>query len=168
MSALIALLLLILWVVIGIILGRLLHRLFKIDAKWRSLVVSLVVLAPFIQEVAGRLQFAYLCNKYAVVWLSPDWQKVKAAREDSPPFSYLNWTIIPTQIHRTIFVDSANGQKLMTSTGLSSRGGLFQRTFVPIDGSGYSCGPPPGKHTEISRMIDLGTLIKKGKPNELN
>ena len=160
MMALIALLLLILWVVIGMLLGRLLHRLFKLDAQWRGLVVLLVVLAPFIQEVAGRLQFAYLCDKYAVVWLSPDWQKVKAAREDSPPFSYLNWTVIPIKIHRIIYVDSASGQKLMSSTSLSSPGGLFQRTLASSIGHGYSCRPDYGKISEVYRMLDIEELMK--------
>lgn len=163
MIALTALILITLWVVIGIFLGRLLHRLLKLDAKWRALVVWLVVLAPFIQEVLGRIQFAYLCNKHAVVWLSPDWQKVKAAKAIRPPYAYVNWTLIPIKKITTSYVDSADGYIFMKSTRFSSPGGLFQRTFAQIDGSGYSCGPDLIKKSDIYRLIDIDALIKKGE-----
>ncbi len=160
MIALIALLLLILWIAIGVFLGRLLHRLFKLDAKWRGLVVSLVVLAPFIQEVAGRLQFAYLCNKYAVVWLSPDWQKVKAAKAVRHPFVNASWTFIPIEIQRSEVIDAETGKPFMSNTGLHTKGGFFLGTMGLGLGNSASCWPE--NRDEISRMIDIDQLIAKG------
>jgi hypothetical protein len=162
MSALIALLFIIIWLVIGFYLGRLLHRLLKLNAKWRGWVVALVILAPVIQEVLGRIQFAYLCDKYAVVWLSPDWEKVRAARVERPPGVSVDWTIIRIIKITTSYINGENKKIFMTSTGLSSPGGLFQRALLSIDGSGYSCGPDLAKQSEIYRMIDIEELLKKG------
>lgn len=160
MMALIALLFLILWVVIGMLLGRLLHRLFKLDAQWRGLVVLLVVLAPFIQEVAGRLQFAYLCDKYAVVWLSPDWQKVKAAKAVRHPFVNASWTFIPIEIQRSEYIDVETGKLFMSNTGLHTKGGFFLGTLGLGLGISTSCWPE--NDNEIYKMIEIDQLVTKG------
>lgn len=151
----------IIWVVFGIFLGRRLHGWLKLDPKWKTLVVWLVVLAPVVQEVLGRIQFAYLCNKHAVVWLSPDWQGVKAARASPSTYTDASLTVMPIQIKRYEYIDLATGQAFGRVTSLSTHGGFFLGTLGLGLGRSTSCRP--ANQIEISKMIDIDNLIKKGE-----
>ena len=150
-----------LWVFIALNLGHKIPKWFKLKPAWSWLFVPLVFFAPVMDEVIGRWQFNQLCEKEAVIWLSPDWKDVQAVRDVEHPFTKSSWTFIPIQIQTEEMVDATTGQPFMSYSALHTRGGLLLGTFGQSLGAPTSCWPK-NLH-EIYKMIDIDTLIQKGK-----
>jgi hypothetical protein len=73
----------------------------------------------------------------------------------------VNWTLIPIRKQRLKYVDAETGQPFMSNTGLHTKGGLLLGTFGLGLGGTTSCWPK--NDNEIYKMIDIDTLIQKGK-----
>ena len=151
-----------LWFMAAIYLGRKLPQWFKLKPAWSWLFVPLVFFAPVVDEFIGRWQFNQLCEKEAVIWLSPDWKNVQAAKAVRHPFVHASWTFIPIEIQRSVYVDAETGQPFMSKTGLHTKGGLLLGTFGVGLGGTTSCWPK--NRDEVSKMIDIDKLITKGEP----
>jgi hypothetical protein len=150
-----------LWALVAIYLGCKFPRWFKLKQAWALLFTPLVFFAPVIDEFIGRWQFKRLCKKEAVIWLSPNWMSVEAVRETTLPSAKAKWAWMPIRIQRYEYVDAVTGKPFMSSTYLSTKGGLLLGTFgFGLDGI-TSC-KPKNLH-EIYKMIDIDALIQKGK-----
>lgn len=151
-----------LWFVFAIYLGRKLPIWCNLKPVWSFLFVPLVFFAPVLDEFIGRWQFNQLCEKEAVIWLSPNWKGVEAVRNVSSSFfSNASWTFIPIQIQPLEYVDASTGQPFMSYSALHTKGGLLLGTFGLGLGGATSCWPK--KEIEIRKMVDIDKLIKKGE-----
>jgi hypothetical protein len=150
----------VLWVAAALFIGRKLPQWLKLKPTWSRLFIPLVFLAPVIDEAIGRWQFARLCDREAVVWLSPNWQSVKAARSNRYPFIEVGWTFIPIRIQRIEQVDAATGEPFMSYTGFHTSGGLLLGRLGLGLGQSTSCWPK--NDNEVLKMIDIDYLLTKG------
>jgi hypothetical protein len=114
-----------LWWAIGYVVGRCLHSLLRLDAKWRKLVIWVVVLFPIIHEASGYVQFAITCRTHTSVWLSPEWDQVKAAREESGPQEMVTPLIFPIYKTHTEFIDKSTNRPFLKATRVYTRGSFW-------------------------------------------
>lgn len=125
------------------------------------LVFPVVLVAPMADEIVGRWQFHRLCEKEAVVWLSPDWEKVKRARRVSLPRSDVPGSVIRIYSQGSEYLDFDTGKKFMTHPHFYTYGGiLFDRFGLGLGGS-TSCLPKNAQ--AIEKMINFYELLKQGK-----
>ncbi len=151
-----------LWALVAIYLGCKFPRWFKLKQAWALLFTPLVFFAPVVDEVIGRWQFKQLCEKEAVIWLSPNWKSVEAVRDASPElFSEAEWTVISIKIQHEKLVDAKTGQAFMLYSALHTKGGFVLNKMGAGLGNTRSCWPK--NRDEVSKMIEIDKLIKNGK-----
>jgi hypothetical protein len=120
----------------------------------------LVLTAPIADELIGRWQFNRLCEREAVVTLSPDWEKVKRARRVSLPRSEVAGALIRIYSQGGEYVDVDTGKTFMTYPYFYTYGGLlFGRLGLGLGGS-TSCLPKNAQ--AIEKMINFYELLKQG------
>jgi hypothetical protein len=149
------------WIMTSIFIGRRLPRWLKLKPVWSWLFIPLVFFAPVMDEAIGRWQFARLCDREAVVWLSPNWQSVQAARSSRYPIIDAGLTFIPIRIQRVEHVDAATGLPFMSYIGFHTSGGLLLGRLGLGLGQSTSCWPK--NDSEVLKMIDIDNLLEKGK-----
>jgi hypothetical protein len=133
----------------------------KLRTVISMLLFPLILVAPIADELIGRWQFNRLCEREAVVTLSPDWEKVKRARLVSLPRSDVDGALIRIYASRGEYVDIDTGKTFMTHTHLYTYGGLlFDRLGLGLGGS-TSCLPK--KAQAIEKMINFYELLKQGE-----
>jgi len=125
------------------------------------LVFPLVLTAPIADDLIGRWQFNRLCDREAVVMLSPDWVKVTAARDNDGPISEIDGYVIPIRVQRVEFVDANTGKPFLTAKAFHTYGGfLFGRLGLGL-GQSTSCWPKD--LTKVMNDLDIDQLLKQGK-----
>jgi hypothetical protein len=124
------------------------------------LLFPVVLAAPVADEVIGRWQFKRLCDREAVVTLSPDWQNVKRAKRVSLPRSDVGGALIPIYSQGSEYVDADTGKTFMTYPHFYTYGGfLFGRLGLGLGGS-TSC--QPRNHEAVLKQINFYELLKQG------
>ncbi|MFS2113594.1 hypothetical protein [Herbaspirillum frisingense] len=150
------------WLASAFYFGRAIPRWLGLKRAWSYLFVPLAFLAPIVDELIGRWQFKRLCEKEAVVWLSPDWESVRAVRNVSPDSSEpVRGTVIPISIQQAIYVDADTGQPFMNYNAVHTNGGLLLGTLGLGLGGTTTCWPKD-KH-EIRKMISIENLLTEEK-----
>lgn len=121
-----------------------------------ALLFPLLVVLPFVDEIIGRWQFSRLCEREAVVWLSPDWRNVRRARivyrtGDSP-----NSVVLPVEREVGEFLDIDAQRVFGSFTSFSSRGGVLVRSWS----KGQRCRPK--NIGQIIQQID--PIVERSTP----
>jgi hypothetical protein len=146
----------------GFILGQKLARRLHLRPAWSLILAPLLFVAPMIDEIIGRWQFNQMCEKESVIWLNPNWRKVKAVRDASPhSFTQADWGLIPIEIQKLEYIDVATGQPVLSYRALHTDGGIALGKFGLGLGGTSSCWPK--NELEIRKMIDIETLLNQGK-----
>lgn len=149
------------WLLVACFLGGKLPQWLKLKQAWSWVFVPLVFFAPVLDEAVGRWQFARLCERESVVWLSPDWQSVKAVRDVPHPFTQAEWTSIPIEIQHVERIDAETGRPFMSYKAFHTSGGVLLGRLGFGLGNSTSCRP--NNRDEISKTIDIDNLLEKGK-----
>jgi len=124
------------------------------------LLFPIVLTAPFADELIGQWQFSRLCEREAVVTLSPDWEKVKRARDKKKPIVVLDGYAIPIRSQNDEYLDIDTGRTFVSYQRFHTNGGFLRRNLLGLEGS-TTCRPKPleSAYTEIH----LQTLLDNGK-----
>ena len=162
MTALIFLVALGLWLFTAIKLSQKIPRWLGLTKDGISLMIfPLVFLAPIADELIGRWQFNRLCEREAVVTLSPDWEKVKRARERDIPIVTLDGYFIRILSQHVEYFDADTGKNFLTNQAFHSYGGfLAYRMGMGLGGS-TACWPEG--YDQTYKQANLDVLIKQGK-----
>lgn len=133
-----------LWLTVAIVLSKKIPHwlgVTKHSAVISVLLFPVLLVAPIADEIIGRWQFNRLCEREAVVTLSPDWEKVKRARRVSLPRSDVAGALIRIYSQGSEYVDIDTGKTFMTHPHFYTYGGfLFDRLGLGLGGS-TSCLP---------------------------
>ena len=124
------------------------------------LLFPIVLTAPFADSLIGQWQFNRLCEREAVVTLSPDWEKVKRARDNGKPIRDLNGYVIPIQVQAVELVDLDSENSILNVKAFHTKGGFLMRHGLGL-GLTDSCWPP--NWVQVMNQIDSDKLIKQGK-----
>ena len=125
------------------------------------LLLPLVLVAPFADEVIGRWQYYGLCDKEAVVTLSPDWQKVTRAQEKEIPTIPISGYAIPIRMQRAEYVDMDTGRVFLTIKAFHTSGGLLVDRLGLGLGQTTSCWPED--RTQVLNMVNIDQLLEQGE-----
>ena len=121
------------------------------------LLFPLVAVFPVADDLIGRWQFDRLCEREAVVTLSPDWEKVKRARNREIPTVNIDGYFIPIRSQRMEYFDVETGKTFYTRQAFHMYGGFLMGRF----GQNISCWPKEVNST--SKKINLDRLLNKGE-----
>ncbi|MCI1012612.1 hypothetical protein HWE04_02020 [Herbaspirillum sp. C7C2] len=162
MIGLLFLIVFVVWLASAFYFGRAIPRWLGLKRAWSYLFVPLAFLAPIVDELIGRWQFKRLCEKEAVVWLSPDWESVRAVRNVSPDSSEpVRGAVIPIRIQRLAYIDAETGRSVMTYSAVHTKGGmLLGKLGLGLEGT-TTCWPKD--ELEIRKKIDIENLLIKEK-----
>lgn len=153
-----------LWLTVAVMLCKRVPRwlgVTKHGAVISVLLFPVVLVAPVADEIIGRWQFNRLCEREAVVTLSPDWEKVKRALAKELPTIPIDGYAIPIRVQRGEYVDMDTGQPFLAFKAFHTKGGLlFGRLGLGL-GQTTSCWPK--NLTKVMNEINSDLLIKNGK-----
>lgn len=124
------------------------------------LVFPFVFLAPVADELIGRWQFHQLCEREAVVWLSPDWETVRRAKDNDDPMYELDGFVFPIKVQYIELVDIDTKLPFVKIRAFHTKGGFLMRHGLGLDGI-TSCWPPDW--IQVMNQVDSEKLLKQGK-----
>lgn len=154
----------VLWLTAAIMLSKRIPRWLGVTkhvAVISVLLFPLVLVAPVADELIGRWQFNRLCDREAVVKLSPDWQVVRKARVDYLNRTEIGNSMIPIYSEVSQYVDVETNKVFLTIPHLYTYGGfLFGRVGLGLGGS-TSCWPEDW--IQVTNKLNIDQLIKQGK-----
>jgi hypothetical protein len=122
-------------------------------------VFLLAALAPFLDEIIGRMQFRHLCASEAKVWVSPTASKVVAAKGVGS-FSSREGFIFPIREQWEKYKDAETGEVFYSVRAFHTSGGLLMRAGLGL-GNSTSCWPEKWSSREVGLNID--ELLERGK-----
>jgi hypothetical protein len=153
-----------LWIAAAVMLSARIPRWLGVTNHRGNLSVLLfpvVLVAPISDELIGRWQFNRLCEREAVVTLSPDWRNVKRAGERDYLIVPLDGYFIQIRSQRAEYFDIDTGQYFLIVQAFHTNGGfLAYRMGLGLGGS-TSCRPKDS--TKIFNQVNIDTLIEQGK-----
>jgi len=120
---------------------------------------GLLVPLPFVDEIVGRLQFQRLCEAEALIWVSPEAEKVLAAKS-SIMFSERKSLLFPVSEQSVSYSDASTGQAFYRTKSFHTPGGVVMRAGLNM-GSSTTCWPP--NQNETNARLHLNELLKRGK-----
>lgn len=124
------------------------------------LVFPVVLLLPMADEIIGRWQFHRLCEREALVTLSPDWEKVRRARRLDDPIVTTKGYVIPIRLQQLRYEDIDTKQLFLTINVFHTQGGfLFGRLGLGL-GRTTSCSPDD--RIQIFNKLNIDQLLKQG------
>ena len=153
-----------LWLTVAILLSRSIPRwlgVTKYGAALSVLLFPVLLVAPVADEIIGRWQFKRLCEREAVVTLSPDWEKVKRARERDIPSVTLSGYLIRIQSQRMEYFDVDTGKNFFTNQSFHAYGGFLAYRMGLGLGTSTACWPKDSH--QAYKQTNLDQLIKQGK-----
>lgn len=152
-----------LWLTAAIMLSKRIPRWVGITKHTKAasvLVFPLVLTAPIADDLIGRWQFYRLCDRQAVVTLSPDWERVKKVRANHLNRAEIGNSVIPVYSHVSQYVDVETDRVFLSANTLTTYGGFFQRHLYGL-GSSSECRPK--NLGQIFKQVNLDKLIEQGK-----
>jgi len=153
----------VLWFIAAIMLCKRIPRwlgVTKHGAIMSVLMFPVVLVAPVADEIIGRWQFSRLCKREAVVTLSPDWEKVKRARERDIPSVTLDGYFIRIRSQRMEYFDVDTGKNFFTNQAFHAYGGFLAYQMGLGLGTSTACWPKDSHQTY--ELTNLDELIKQG------
>ena len=152
-----------LWLMATFMLSRRIPRWVGVTEHAKAvsvLVFPLVLVAPIADDLIARWQFYRLCDREAVVTLSPDWNKVKRARDNGGPMRDLDGYAIPIRVQLIDMIDLDTDMPFLSFKAFHTKGGHLMRHGLGLDGT-TSCWPPDW--VQVMNRVDSDKLIKQGK-----
>lgn len=124
----------------------------------RLLLVPLLLVGPFVDEIVGMRQFERLCEERAVVKISPNADQVKSAKQVYSEYTNLTgyWISIATQ--KVDYIDLETGITFLTFEAFFTKGGRI--AGIALMGGEHSCSP---KDTSQLKRLNIEQLLKQGK-----
>ena len=153
-----------LWLTLAIVLSLKIPR--WVGAGKYRVVMSLtlfplVMALPLADELLGGWQFYRLCNKDAVVTLSPEADQVKRARQEPETRRDLQGYLIPIHTWEGQIIDADTGKVFMSTQSLFTSGGLLRRYLTGPEGQATSCHPK--NYHAVQKKLSLFELLRLGE-----
>jgi len=152
------------WLTAAIMLSKRIPRWLGVTTHTKVVSVLLfpvVLSAPIADDLIGRWQFYRLCDREAVVTLSPDWESVKRAQHTDIPIAPIDGYVMPIEVQRVEYVDLDSGRPFLSYKAFHTYGGLlFGRLGLGL-GQTTSCWPEDW--IQITNKLDTDRLLKQGK-----
>jgi hypothetical protein len=152
-----------LWLTVAVMLCKRIPRwlgVTKYGAVISVLLFPVVLALPVADELIGRWQFSRLCEREAVVTLSPDWEKVKRAGKRDIPIVTLDGYSIRIQSQRVEYFDIDTGMNFFTNQAFHADGGFLAYRMGLGLGTSTACWPKDSHQTY--KQTNLDQLIKQG------
>ena len=123
-----------------------------------ALVLAVLLIGPFVDEIIGMRQFEKLCKERAIVQVSVNADQVhRAARANLPTVALQGyWVKIESQ--PVAYIDLDTGRTFLKYDILHTKGGKVAGLAL-LDGE-HSCSPPA---PNAMNDLDIDRLITQGK-----
>ncbi|RCS56717.1 hypothetical protein [Parvibium lacunae] len=151
------------WLILAVMISKRIPRWVKATKHTTTisaLAFPFVLVAPVADDLIGHWQFYGLCEKVAVVMLSPDWEKVKRAKDKYLPRVKVTSLINPIYSHIVQYVDVDTQEVFLSTKTLTTYGGFLRNHFYGL-GSATECRPK--NVSEVFKQINIDKLIRQGE-----
>ena len=118
----------------------------------------------FFDHIIGVIQFKYVCHNKTKTMLSENWKKVQSAKLRTKK-NRLRGFIVPVSCTEGEYYDVKDGRAFLSYISCEREGGVVYRKLT-WDNYFSSDRCYPKKLDNIEDMIDLETLLQKGKEDE--
>jgi len=128
-----------------------------------ALLLAVLLVGPFVDEIIGMRQFEKLCEEArANIWVSPEISSVKRAISNSPNSVDLSGYVIPIKLYVSEYIDLDSGSAFLRFRTYFTKGGrLWGLTLM---GGKHSCeieGSP--RFIEIWKEFNIEQLMNEGR-----
>ena len=124
----------------------------------RAVLLPLLLVGPFLDEIVGMKQFRTLCEERSVVQVSPGAEKVKRARDSERTTTELKGYWISIRSQPVEYIDSDSGSVFLKYEILHTKGGRI--AGMTLMGGQHSCSPPD---RSVLKRLDIDRLLQQGK-----
>ncbi|WP_347485679.1 hypothetical protein ABFV80_000492 [Vandammella animalimorsus] len=124
-----------------------------------AVVLSVMLVGPFLDHVIGMRQFKMLCAERNTIHVTADANKVRRAKGVYGPAIELQNVFIPIKSWRATYIDLDTGEVFLSYEGLYTKGGQMAR--IILLGGEYSCHPS-GVETLMNRL-NMNKLLDEGR-----
>lgn len=119
-------------------------------ARW--ILIILFSILPFGDEIIGRVQFAYLCNKRNLLYVAPDIKNYNELTSlKGAEAIHLSMTAIPIKKITGFIISPSSGKIIISSTRFFTYGGFLYRNLIF-----------PNKFTSCPEISSGDVLYKNG------
>ena len=150
------------WITVAVMLSKRVPQWVGVKKYTKTLsvlVFPLVIAAPFVDDlIGGRWQFYRLCDRAALVTLSPDWKNVRRAIWQDAETKYINDYLIPVTSQGGKYVDRDTGKVFMSFCTLFTSGGFLRRNVYGLSSQGPACHPK--NIQEVQRHLNFSGILK--------
>ena len=123
-----------------------------------ALLFSLILVAPFADEIVGRIQFENLCNTEAKAWVAPNAKEITSARRGIEKMEPREGLIFPVTEQEFTYVDSKTGATFYSVKAFHTPGGWIMRHGLNL-GNSSSCWPERWSSRDFG--LDIDSMLKK-------
>lgn len=121
------------------------------------LLFSLILVAPFADEIVGRIQFEKLCNTEAEAWVAPNAKEITSARRGIDKIEPREGLIFPVREQEFTYVDSKTGATFYSVKAFHTPGGWIMRHGLNL-GNSSSCWPERWSSRDFG--LDIDSMLK--------
>lgn len=118
----------------------------------------------FFDHIIGMIQFKYVCHNKTKTMLSENWKEVQSAKLRTKK-NRLRGFIVPVSCTEGEYYDVKDGRAFLSYISCEREGGVVYRKLT-WDNYFSSDRCYPKELDNIEDMIDLETLLQKGKEDE--
>ncbi|PAT44173.1 hypothetical protein AAHN93_07150 [Vandammella animalimorsus] len=123
-----------------------------------AVVLSVMLVGPFLDHIIGMRQFERLCNERAVIKVSETAAQVKRAKRLDSSSRVLLGYWIKISYSRIVYVDVDTNQEFLRYEILNTKGGVIGGLFM-LEGS-YQCTPKDYSQMDV---LDVDKLVRQGE-----
>lgn len=132
-------------------------------AQWllRMVLVPLLLVGPFVDEIVGMRQFEKLCEEQAILRVAPNADQVKRAKVIHSDLRELSGYWVNISTGRSSYIDLDTGMAFMTFDDFNTKGGKVAR--IVLLGGSHWCGKQQASQFKaLTSRINIQKLLDEG------
>ena len=137
----------------------------KSSTGWllRLVLVPLLLVGPFVDEIVGMRQFERLCSEARnSIWLSPTAGSVKRAKTNTPAYTFVPSLWIDVEVTKTMYLDVDTNQPFLIYNTFFTKGGRIWGLLLM--GGTHSCRIDSSpQFTVIWKQLNIQQLLDEGR-----
>jgi hypothetical protein len=118
----------------------------------------LIVIAPFTDEIIGRVQFEHLCSTEAKAWVSSNAKEITSARRGIERLEPREGLIFPVTEQEFTYIDTKTGATFYSVKAFHTPGGWIMRHGLNL-GNSSSCWPERWMSRDLG--LDIDSILER-------
>ena len=127
------------------------------------LLVPLLLVGPFVDEIVGMRQFERLCDERTAITVSPDAKTVKRAADISSDTVAIPGYLINIEMSKRTYIDTETNKPFLSYETFRTRGGRVAGLALLGGWHGCSAEMVTNKHYQQFSALNAYELLRNGR-----